>query len=106
RKTADLSFWIRGQHWIVEGKSGLEFNSLGAAALEGLAFKAKEPSAIFVLVSLYAKMQSCHARPILHRCGIPHAIDQVFALSDNSSVAWSSEFVERVNAFFSFLPQP
>ena len=61
-KTADLSFRIQGVRWVIEVKSGFEFNSLGAAVLEGVLFRQREPGCRFVLLSLYSKMRAGRAR--------------------------------------------
>lgn len=46
---------IEQTQWIVEVKTNLDFNSLGAAVLEAMLFKLKIPTCKTMLISLYEK---------------------------------------------------
>jgi len=111
-KAVDISFTLGKKTWLVEVKTGLEFNSLGAAALEALAFKQADPDCVFVLLALYSKFGARtiayadgssvnHVLHILNICGID-PFDRVVVLSENahSDDEWYAGFVKEMDAFF------
>lgn len=110
-KTADLSFSVNGIRWVFEIKSGLEFNTLGAAVLEGVLFRLRMPETRFVLLSLYSKMSvpPNQLRDLLAELQVGHAFDHLAILSVNSDVragVWWERMASRINEFFGLVPMP
>ena len=109
-KTADLSFRVRGVPWVIEIKSGFEFNSLGAAVLEGVLFRHRDPGGRFVLLSLYSKMKAAPERleALLTELGVGHAFDHiaVFTLNSDPDEVWWKNAARRINDFFGHVPTP
>ncbi|MBA4191183.1 MAG: hypothetical protein C0467_24650 [Planctomycetaceae bacterium] len=108
-KTADLSFRVRGIPWVIEVKSGLEFNSLGAAVLEGVLFRHRRPGGQFVLLSLYSKMKATpdQLEALLMELGVGHAFDHIAVFSLNSVTDdWWRDTARRINEFFGLVPMP
>jgi hypothetical protein len=109
-KTADLSFLVRGIRWAVEIKSGFEFNLLGAAVLEGVLFRHRNPGGRFVLLSLYSKMKAAPERleALLTELGVGHAFDHiaVFTLNSDPDEVWWKNAARRINDFFGHVPTP
>ncbi len=106
-KTADISFQFDGRPWIIEIKTGIEFNAFAAATLEGLAYKAQLPDCRFLLLALYAKNIKGDLRDVLTACKIPHAIDDVLALSNNRDTdtpTWCRNLICGLNSFAAILP--
>jgi hypothetical protein len=109
-KTADLSFRMQGVRWVIEVKSGFEFNSLGAAVLEGVLFRQREPGCRFVLLSLYSKMRASPDRlsELLTELMVGHAFDHiiVFSLNNDPDEVWWRNMAGRINDFFGLVPMP
>jgi hypothetical protein len=109
-KKADLSFDVRGMRWVFEVKSGLEFNSLGAAVLEGILFRHRDPNCRFVILSLYSKMRTSpdRLRELLAELRLSHAFDHIIVLSLNNDPdeVWRENMAKRVNDFFGLVPMP
>jgi hypothetical protein len=110
-KKADFSFRVAGVHWVVEVKSGLEFNSLGAALLEGVLFQHREPDCRFVLLSLYSKMKATPDQlvKLLTDLGLGHGFYHIVVFTLNSeekSGAWWKNAARRINDFFCLVPIP
>lgn len=109
-KTADISFRVNGVRWVVEIKCGLEFNSLGAAVLEGVLFRRREPASRLMLLSLYSKMriQPARLRELLDELNVGHAFDYIAVLSLNSDpdAVWWENMASRINELFGTLPTP
>jgi hypothetical protein len=110
QKTADLSFIFNSVPYVVEIKTKLEFNSLGAAVLEAMAFKRQHSATHFILIGLYAfDAATFHARTVLENCGASPLIDSLVILSRNQDVkerTWNSHFAKAVNELISGLPVP
>jgi hypothetical protein len=107
RRAADVSFQASGVTWVIEIKIGLEFNSLGAAVLEALAFRTKRPAARLCLVSLYAKSSKYdedNVQRVLQNCGVPESFHDVFILLRATDRNWCASFVDRTNALLEYLP--
>lgn len=100
-KRPDISFVHGKVQWVIEIKTGLEWNSLGAAVLEGLAFKAK-----FVLLCLYAKAGRGDLLSALEACGVGHAFDHTFVLSRTADTwdVYFDNFAKNLNTFVNELP--
>jgi len=106
RRTADLSGHVGEERWVIEIKTGMEFNSLGAAVLEALAFRHVEPGARLMLISLYAKNRSGNLLDVLRTCGLESAFDQVHVLTDNAAGdSWNDVFAERLAKMIEELPK-
>lgn len=106
KHSADIGFRYGDTRWVVEIKTGLEFNSLGAAVLGGLAFKAIDPSTRFVLLCLYLKARRGNLCEVLTVCRIEHAIDDVFILSRNGDgERWYDNFATSLNLFVAAIPR-
>lgn len=110
-KTADLSFTTNGVRWVFEVKSGLEFNTLGAAVLEGVLFRLRQDETRFVLLSLYSKMSVPPNRltGLLVELGVSHAFDHIVILSvnaDDLAGVWWENMAARINDFFGIMPRP
>jgi hypothetical protein len=109
-KTADFSFLVAGVRWVVEVKCGLEFNSLGAALLEGLLFRCREPDCRFVLLSLYSKTGAAPDRleALLRDLGVGHAFDHiaVFTLNSDKDEEWWKNAASRISDFFDLVLMP
>lgn len=110
-KTVDLSFDHDGE-WLVEIKFGLEFNSLAAAAMEGLLFKRARPKSKFILISMYSKFGSGGppdevAQGLLRYCGVAGAVGAIHVLSrrELNGGAWAQAFVAEVNRLCDELPR-
>jgi hypothetical protein len=105
-KRPDITFVHNEIQWVIEIKTGLEWNSLGAAVLEGLAFKAKAPKAKFVLLCLYTKAGRGDLLTTLKACGVGHAFDHAFVLSRTADTwdIYFDNFANNLNTFISALP--
>jgi hypothetical protein len=107
---ADLSFRHADTRWIVEIKTGLEFNSLGAAVLGARLFKQMEPQARFVLVSLYAKSWSMQPGQLLECVRSPELIDDFIVVSVNQGndygawERWHARFADGIRMLTAQLP--
>jgi len=109
KKAADVSFTTGGARWVLEIKCGLEFNSLGAAVLEGILFHRREPASRFVLLSLYSKMwiEPSRLAELLTEIGLGHAFDAIAVLILNCDPEedWWSNAAVRINELFETIPR-
>lgn len=109
RKQVDLTFECRGE-WNVEVKVGLEFNTLAAAAVEGLVFRRARSRSKFLVVSMYSKFPgdpSSSARGILKHLGLSHTVSGIHVLTNRDLEemgAWSAFFAGAVNKLCESLP--
>jgi hypothetical protein len=109
KKKADLIFSIGMTRWVVEIKTGLEFNSLGAAVLEAVALRKVEPTSKYMLVGLYSKDSAGHhPHEVLAHCGMGRVFDFIAVLSQNriKGDSWNYNFAEGLNSFLDRLPVP
>jgi hypothetical protein len=115
---ADITFRHRERLWVVEIKTGAEFNSIGAAQLGALAYKALNEPVRFVLLSLYSKLDPMNVphdpanevRHVLRCCDAGGAIDHVHVLSRPvwkrmSLDSWCSETAIGVSRLCRRLPK-
>jgi len=109
RKQADLVFSIANTRWVVEIKTAIEFNSLGAAVLEAVALRKVEPNSKYMLVGLYSKDSAGHhAQAVLDHCDMSEVFDFVAILSRNNikGDAWNYNFAEGLTTFLERIPIP
>ena len=104
---ADLSFHHEGTRWIVEIKTDLSFNSLGAAVMGAWLFKERHPDARFVVVSLYAKSRGMQPGHLLEPFRSRDLVDDFIVVSVNSPRArWNERFAEGLKMLTAQLPGP
>ncbi|WP_141592258.1 hypothetical protein [Myxococcus sp. AB056] len=120
-KHSDVSFVYRKKLWIMELKTGLSFNSLGAAVWEALLFRSRYPDSRFTILALYdlfPKIEDPYAikkdiAKILRRAGTPLTEDlRLFVLSrpprfvGHDMEQWIDFFADGVESFVEGLPNP
>jgi hypothetical protein len=120
-KHSDVSFTYRKKLWIMELKTGLSFNSLGAAVWEALLFQHYYPDSRFTVLALYdlfPKIEDPYAikkdiAKILKRAGTPLTEDlRLFVLSrpprfvGHDMKQWVEFFADGVENFVEGLPNP
>lgn len=105
-KTADVSFSVGDEQWIVEIKQNLDFSSLASAALQGACYKARHSEHKHMLLCLYAKQIRGDVMGALSVAGLSHAFDHVFVLTRNKLEGneWHEDFAKQLNALVSALP--
>jgi hypothetical protein len=101
RKTADISFTLKnGKRLVFEVKASLEFNSLAAAAAEGMFIKKSnngKGDLIFVLFSIAGKKYSTEkAKRVLEVIFDKCPIDEVFVLSEAAGETPNKERENKV----------
>jgi hypothetical protein len=108
-RQADVSFTVGKERWIIEIKLGLEFNSLGAAVLEAMAFKKQESKSKFILLSLYAKARRGDLLNTLKFCDLLNVVDHTFILTRNAEYRqgdiYFENFADNLNGFVDALPK-
>lgn len=108
--SADLSFRHGATRWVVELKTGLEFNSLGAAVLGARLFKQQDPEVRFLLLSLYAKSWSMQPGQLLESVRSRELIDDFIVVSVNqgsgygATERWHVRFAEGLATLVAQLP--
>lgn len=115
QKRADLSFTYRKKQWIFEIKTGLDFNSLGAAALGALAFLKQRPTPRYVVISLYDRFNTAskpayEAHRTLRNYGFPFADElDIYVVSRPylgrpDLDVWCAEFANGIETLVYGLP--
>jgi len=106
-RLSDISFTFQDDRWVIEIKTGLEFNTLGAAVLEALAFRAKTAATRLVLLSLYAKWRSGNLLEVLRTCNLQGTFDEIHILTSNSESGdvWYVNWAGNLNKFVAALPE-
>jgi hypothetical protein len=105
-KTADISFTVGEEQWIIEIKQNLDFASLASAALQGACYKARHLQHKHMLLCLYSKHIRGDFYEALRVCNLDHAFDHVIVLTKNALKGddWYEDFAIQLNAFVMALP--
>lgn len=98
RHPADIAFTRGKTRWIVEIKTNLDFNSLGAAVLGAMAFRKDNPKTNFMLLCLYHKPKKGDLRQALDYCDLHEMIDSMIVLTRNGDGDdYYENFADRLN---------
>jgi len=107
KKQCDISFVCEQTLWIVEVKTNLDFNSLGAAVLEAMLFKHKMPDCKTMLISLYEKNINGDLVKCLSSLFGKPVFDSIHLLSsnrlDDKVDLWHEHWIMNINSMVRML---